>query len=84
MRIFYTLIIYLLTPVVLFLLYRPRHGKPGFGSRWKEHFGFVGKTDGLSPIWIHAVSVGETIAVTPLIKELKQRHPALPGDAALA
>ena len=68
MRLLYTLIIYLLMPVVLFQLYRPRQGKPGFGVRWKEHFGFVNKTDGRSPLWIHAVSVGETIAVTPLIK----------------
>ncbi len=78
MRLLYTLIIYLLMPVVLFLLYRPRQGKPGFGVRWKEHFGFVNKTDGRSPLWIHAVSVGETIAVTPLIKELKKCHPDLP------
>jgi hypothetical protein len=32
MRLFYTLLIYLLSPVVLFLLYRPRHGKPGFSK----------------------------------------------------
>ena len=75
MRLFYTLLIYLLSPVVLFLLYRPRHGKPGFGPRWKEHLGWVAPPNKQAPIWIHAVSVGETIAVTPLIKTLKQRHP---------
>lgn len=26
-------------------------------------------------IWIHAVSLGEVVAVTPLVKELHQRHP---------
>ncbi len=77
MRLFYTLLIYLLSPVVLFLLYRPRHGKPGFGPRWKEHLGWVAPPNKQAPIWIHAVSVGETIAVTPLIKTLKQRHPEL-------
>ncbi|NMT50881.1 glycosyltransferase N-terminal domain-containing protein, partial [Vibrio parahaemolyticus] len=30
------------------------------------------------PIWIHAVSVGESIAATPLIKELKQQYPEQP------
>lgn len=29
-------------------------------------------------IWIHAVSVGESIAATPLIKELKQQYPEQP------
>lgn len=77
MRLFYTLLIYLLSPVILFLLYRPRHGKPSFGPRWKEHLGWVSPSNSRSPIWIHAVSVGETIAVTPLIKALKQRHPEL-------
>jgi 3-deoxy-D-manno-octulosonic-acid transferase len=77
MRLFYTLLIYLLSPVVLFLLYRPRHGKPSFGSRWKEHLGYISPPNDHAPIWIHAVSVGETIAVTPLIKALKQRHPEL-------
>src|SRR5574341_1069856 len=26
-------------------------------------------------IWVHAVSLGEVVAVTPLVKELHQRHP---------
>lgn len=30
------------------------------------------------PIWIHAASVGETLAVTPLIKQIKQRSPNTP------
>ena len=28
-----------------------------------------------SVIWIHAVSLGEVVAVTPLVKELQRRHP---------
>lgn len=78
MRLFYTLMLYLLSPLVMFLLYWPRHGKPGFGSRWKEHFGWIAAPSGKSPLWIHAVSVGETIAVTPLIKAIKQQYPDLP------
>ena len=57
MRLFYTLLIYLLSPVVLFLLYRPRHGNSGFGPRWKNIW--AGRpTKHPTPIWIHAVSVG--------------------------
>lgn len=48
------------------------------GKRWKEHFGFTPAIpDCKQPIWIHAASVGETIAVTPLIKQLKSRHPGV-------
>ncbi|HWT77815.1 MAG TPA: glycosyltransferase N-terminal domain-containing protein, partial [Candidatus Methylomirabilis sp.] len=32
----------------------------------------------VSPIWLHAVSVGEVMASTPLAKELVRRHPDLP------
>ncbi|MBF4274273.1 glycosyltransferase N-terminal domain-containing protein, partial [Vibrio anguillarum] len=60
-------------------LYKKRPGKPCVGARWKEHFGFTPplKTN-QSPIWIHAVSVGETLAVSPLIKKLKSQYPDQP------
>lgn len=78
MRLLYTFLIYLFSPVILFLLYKPKKGKPGFGSRWKEHLGFVPSPSDKDPIWIHAVSVGETLAITPFIKALKQQHPNVP------
>ena len=47
------------------------------GTRWKEHFGITPPLSNTSDsvIWIHAVSVGETIAATPLIKKIKQQNP---------
>lgn len=78
-RALYTLILTLAAPLLLFGLYKSKPNKPKFGQRWKEHFG---KTPALDckerPIWIHAVSVGESIAATPLIKALKQQHPDQP------
>ena len=41
----------------------------GRGPAWSES---------VSPIWLHAVSVGEVMASTPLAKELVRRHPDLP------
>jgi 3-deoxy-D-manno-octulosonic-acid transferase len=35
------------------------------------------KIPGRRPIWVHAVSVGETIASVPLIRALRDRHPEL-------
>ncbi|MEZ9621120.1 lipid IV(A) 3-deoxy-D-manno-octulosonic acid transferase [Vibrio sp. 10N.222.55.A3] len=74
-RIIYTLILSLASPLLLYGLYKSKPGKPSFGKRWKEHFGITPQTQGKSPIWIHAVSVGESIAAIPIIKQLKLRDP---------
>lgn len=59
---------------------------PYYASRFRKYlpdigqrFGFVPRTDGRRPIWIHAVSVGEFRAVEPLIKMLhaETRQPIL-------
>lgn len=78
-RFFYTLILALVAPLLLFGLYKSKPNKPKFGKRWKEHFGITPKlTSNQRPIWIHAVSVGESIAATPLIKEIKKQNPEQP------
>ena len=74
-RLIYTLILSLASPLLLYGLYKSKPGKPSFGKRWKEHFSITPKIQGKSPIWIHAVSVGESIAAIPIIKQLKQRNP---------
>ncbi|EGQ7903463.1 MULTISPECIES: lipid IV(A) 3-deoxy-D-manno-octulosonic acid transferase [Vibrio] len=75
-RIVYTLLLALASPLLLFGLYKSKPNKPKFGSRWKEHFGITPKLKSNDkPIWIHAVSVGESIAATPLIKALKEQNP---------
>ncbi len=75
-RFFYTLFLALVAPLLLFGLYKSKPNKPKFGTRWKEHFGITPKlTSNQRPIWIHAVSVGESIAATPLIKEIKKQNP---------
>lgn len=75
-RFFYTLIGYLIQPVLFLLLWK-KHGK--LPARWQERYGFysgtVPKTQG---VVIHAASVGEVIAVTPLVKQLLQDYPDLP------
>ncbi|AUV87451.1 lipid IV(A) 3-deoxy-D-manno-octulosonic acid transferase [Vibrio campbellii] len=78
-RIFYTLLLALASPFLLFGLYKSKPNKPKFGQRWKEHFGITPKLETAErPIWIHAVSVGESIAAIPLIKELKKQNPTQP------
>ncbi|PNM49328.1 3-deoxy-D-manno-octulosonic acid transferase [Vibrio cholerae] len=79
LRTLYTLLLALAAPFLLYGLYRHKQGKTSVGKRWKEHFGITPPLKATnSPIWIHAASVGETLAVTPLIKQIKQRSPNTP------
>lgn len=78
-RILYTIVLTLLAPFLLLSLYKKKEGKPSFGPRWKEHFGRTPELKTAErPLWIHAVSVGESIAAIPIIKELKKQFPELP------
>lgn len=76
--IYNILSIFLLFPVILYHLYRSlsRGRKPAFAER----FGLISPHDLKSlqerpVIWLHAVSVGESIAARPLLKALKLRYP---------
>ncbi|MFZ2290048.1 MAG: lipid IV(A) 3-deoxy-D-manno-octulosonic acid transferase [Halopseudomonas yangmingensis] len=77
MRTLYTLIFLLCMPLVLLrMLYRAWRA-PAYARRWHERLGFGGD---LRPhgIWVHAVSVGESIAAAPMLRELQQRYPQHP------
>lgn len=76
MRLFYTLIFYLLLPLVLLRLWWRARSAPAYARRWGERFGFVPARRSDRPaIWVHAVSVGETLAALPMIRQLQGRYP---------
>ncbi|WP_113721748.1 lipid IV(A) 3-deoxy-D-manno-octulosonic acid transferase [Aeromonas salmonicida] len=77
-RLLYNLLIHLGLPLALLALYKPKKGKPGFGARWAEHLGRTPVSGQEAPLWIHAVSVGETLAISPFIRALKAERPDLP------
>ncbi len=75
MRYLYTLILYLLIPAVMSRLVWQGRRNRAYWQRWSERFGYFKLPDLYSPIWIHAVSVGEVQAAQGLIRELQQRYP---------
>jgi 3-deoxy-D-manno-octulosonic-acid transferase len=77
LRYLYTVLFYLALPFIfLRLLWRSRKAVD-YRYRWLERLGFCPhKLE--KCIWIHAVSLGETIAAVPLIKALKIDYPHIP------
>ncbi len=74
LRYLYSFLFYLILPFLfLRLLWRSRHN-PLYRKRWSERLGFC-PTQLDQCIWVHAVSLGETIAAVPLIKALKKNYP---------
>jgi len=76
-RFLYSLIFTLCLPLILArLLYRAWRA-PAYARRWPERFALGGELRA-GGIWVHAVSVGESIAAAPMVRELLKRHPQLP------
>ena len=78
MRVLYTLLMYLVTPIILYrLAFRGLRNRDYFW-RWRERFGFFNCPKMQDAIWVHAVSVGEFNAAVPLIEALIKRFPERP------
>lgn len=76
-RFLYTLVFHLLLPlVVLRLLWRGRQA-PAYRQRWGERFG-LGIPAQAGGLWVHAVSVGETLAAAALVNAWRAAHPGQP------
>ncbi|MBL7019585.1 MAG: hypothetical protein ISR86_03490 [Nitrospinaceae bacterium] len=48
--------------------------------KWKgltHHFGWVPKNPGKKTLWVHALSMGEVMATTPILKRVREQNPEL-------
>jgi 3-deoxy-D-manno-octulosonic-acid transferase len=77
-RTLYTVLFHLGLPLIALRLWLRARKAPAYAQRIGERF-----ARGLPPmqrggIWVHAVSVGESIAAAPMIRALLARYPQLP------
>ena len=85
-RLFYNIVLLVVSPVIVAVLLAKRRCRRGLLQR----LGLENRLSGSScrpdqpdrpdkpdrpVIWVHAVSLGEVVAVTPLVNELHRRHP---------
>ena len=75
-RLIYSALLYLAIPLVLLRLVVQTRKNKAYGQRWWERFGFFPALSRAQPvIWVHSVSVGETIASAPMVRELLKAYP---------
>lgn len=77
MRLLYSFLFCLVLPFLPLRLYLRGRKNNDYNKRWHERFGLYNHKKFLQDsIWLHAVSLGETISVIPLIKNLLVKYPS--------
>ncbi|MCO1333361.1 lipid IV(A) 3-deoxy-D-manno-octulosonic acid transferase [Microbulbifer sp. OS29] len=75
MQTLYSWLFRLFLPLVLLRLWWRGRSQPAYRRRLSERLGQVPKRHSRAPlIWVHSVSVGETLAAVPVISKLAARH----------
>ena len=72
------MLLYLAVPVIAVRLWLRSRQAPAYAKRIGERFALSLPQFQQGGIWLHAVSVGESIAAAPVIKALQQQCPNLP------
>ena len=78
MRRLYSLLLYLLMPLVLAYLFLRGLRSREYLKRWPERFANFPAPERGGGIWVHAVSMGEVNAASSLIKALVKTYPETP------
>lgn len=77
-RLLYTLLLHLALPLIALRLALRARKAPAYVRRINERFSLGLPAMKPGGIWVHAVSVGESIAAAPMIRALQARYPELP------
>ncbi|MBM3815298.1 MAG: 3-deoxy-D-manno-octulosonic acid transferase, partial [Acidimicrobiia bacterium] len=70
----YNVLLLVGSPLILLILLGKKRSRPGLWQRLGLRLPPVGNL-GADVIWVHAVSLGEVVAVTPLVQALRMRYP---------
>ena len=73
----YALLLRLLAPVYALRLWRRGAAEPLYRERIGERFGFYGDARSAGWVWVHAVSLGETLAAAALVDALRTERPVM-------
>lgn len=74
LQFIYSQLIRLLLPFILLRLWWNGREAPELRRNWRQRLGLVPRAKG-AVVWVHAVSVGETIAAGPMVRRLLGRNP---------
>lgn len=75
LRALYGIALVVLLPVTLYHLVWRGFRQRAYLSRWSERYARYAAPVAPTPLWIHAVSVGEVNAAVPLVNALRARFP---------
>ncbi len=76
LQFIYSQLIRLILPFILLRLWWHGRQAPELRKNWSQRLGFVPRMEG-AVVWVHAVSVGETIAAGPMVRRLLARNPGI-------
>jgi len=75
MPLLYSGLIGAIAPLAFARLWWKGRINPAYRERWGERLGRIPNLPERPRLWVHAVSVGETIAAAPLVRTWRKRHP---------
>jgi 3-deoxy-D-manno-octulosonic-acid transferase len=73
----YSLVLWWLTPAYLLRLWWRGRAEPLYRHAMAERFGEYASASSCGSVWVHAVSLGETLAASALIDALRQQRPGM-------
>lgn len=77
LRGLYSVALYVLAPITVYHLIWRGFRQRAYFDRWSERYASYPSATATAPLWLHAVSVGEVNAASPLVNRLLHEHPGL-------